>query len=157
MLNFYTDFFPLLDREIDQALSTSPALAAGATACITGGRDFESWMELVLIMDHIDKRLPIRSFIEGGAVGADRLGLQWAMMRRRNTRSIPAKWKRLGLAAGPERNSDMLRLLEAASPSGMLVSFPGGNGTADMTAKVSMAGLPVIDIQNVLDACGGTL
>lgn len=154
MPKLYTEFFPALDREIDQVLSLCPALADGATACITGGRDYSDWLEVSMVMDYINKRLPIRFFIEGGASGADRLGLQWATMRRRNTRSVPAKWKRLGLAAGPERNSDMLRLLKAASPPGMLVSFPGGNGTADMTAKVNMAGLPVIDIQAVLDACG---
>jgi hypothetical protein len=154
MSKFYTEFFPALDREIDQALPLFKVpFRDGVTACITGGRDFDDWLELTVIMDHIDQRLPIHLFIEGGATGADRLGYQWAAMRRRITRSLPARWRRLGLAAGPERNSKMKRLLEDANPPGVLIAFPGGNGTADMTAKCNMAGLPVIDIQNVLDAC----
>lgn len=50
-----------------------------------------------------------------------------------------AHWKRLGRAAGPERNGRMV-----AAGAIRLLAFPGGNGTADCVRQARSKGITVM-------------
>lgn len=144
-------FYAALDGEIYRARTRlQHPVGRGIMVGVTGGRDYEDWRVTVAVFDRIHSFLPIRTLLHGNASGLDTLARQWAQMRGRTIRGLPARWRSQGLSAGPERNSAMLEILEGEL-NAVLVSFPGGNGTADMTAKTNMAGLPVIDVDRVLD------
>lgn len=80
----------------------------------------------------------ITEIIHGGAPGADSLAGQWARANAIKETCVKADWDKHGRAAGPIRNSEMLKL----SPD-KAFGFPGGKGTADMVRKVRAAGIPL--------------
>lgn len=107
---------------------------------VTGGRNYSDRESMFSFMDEVHSRCGgITLLIEGGASGADFLARQWAVLRRISLKSFPADWKTHGKAAGPIRNSEMLKLMPD-----FVVEFPGGRGTADMVRKSLDAGLVVI-------------
>ena len=53
--------------------------------------------------------------------------------------TFPADWKTYGRAAGPLRNARMI----AEGKPDLVLAFPGGRGTADMTRKARAAGVEV--------------
>jgi hypothetical protein len=122
---------------------------------VTGGREFDDWMMVNATLQTIDHYSPFNTLLHGAARGLDTQAGHWAMRHRKTVRTLPARWRSLGNAAGPERNSAMLDILLTGRPHAALVSFPGSTGTADMTAKCNIAGLPVIDIQTILDQIQG--
>lgn len=71
--------------------------------------------------------------------GADELAETWAKSREVDYVGYPAKFKRDGKRAGPERNQ---RMLEVFRPD-LVVAFPGGRGTADMVRRAESAGVDV--------------
>lgn len=54
-----------------------------------------------------------------------------------------AEWHKHGRAAGPIRNR---RMLDEGKPD-LVVSFPGGRGTANMVTQAIDAGIPVARIE----------
>lgn len=52
-------------------------------------------------------------------------------------RFYPADWRTHGRVAGPKRNQRMI------DDADSLVVFPGGRGTADVTARAERKGIPV--------------
>jgi len=76
--------------------------------------------------------------ITGGAPGADRYAYCWAMKQIVANRVFHADWGRHGKAAGPMRNQAML-----SHGADLVVAFPGGRGTADMTRRAETAKVPV--------------
>ena len=88
--------------------------------------------------------------IHGDANGADRLASQWAVDNGLKVEPYPADWAKQGRAAGPIRNK---RMLEEGKPD-LVVAFPGGRGTANMTKQAGEAGVPVMVI--AADACPNT-
>lgn len=105
---------------------------------VCGGREFQDWPALRMLLDAQHEGAPITLLIHGDAVGADRLAGKWARTRRVTVKAFPANWERDGKAAGPIRNSAML--LEGPE---LVIAFPGGKGTADMIRKAIKAGVPV--------------
>lgn len=106
---------------------------------VCGGRDFSDRMLLFNRMDMLHREFgPFTEIIEGDATGADKLAGQWAVARGVPNRKFPASWKHHGLAAGPIRNKVMLQY----GPD-LVVSFPGGKGTAHMVGIAETAGVPV--------------
>ena len=106
---------------------------------ITGGRDFKGYdlfhdgmVESGLLGD-------IDLIIQGGATGADAIARAWACNNNTHCATIPALWDVNGKAAGPIRNSIMLKL----NPD-VCIAFPGGRGTDDMVKKCAKAGIKVI-------------
>ena len=56
----------------------------------------------------------ITEVVSGTAVGADRLGEQWARANNVPIKEMPADWTRYGNAAGPMRNKAMAEYADAA-------------------------------------------
>ena len=118
---------------------------------VTGGREGCDWRVVSFGLDAVNQWTRFDTLIHGAALGLDTQAGDWATKHRKTSRALPARWKRDPVAAGPLRNTDMMNILLDHSPRSALVAFPGGNGTADMTAKCNLAGLPVIDLQFILD------
>ena len=98
--------------------------------CVCGGRHYIDRDKLYATLD---KLLEIRKdfmIISGGATGADTLAIDWAKERNVPVEVHYASWGKFGRAAGPIRNKKMLDL-----GIDLLVAFPGGSGTKDMTDR----------------------
>lgn len=115
---------------------------------ITGGRDFNLPDEVHRILWPIHQQTPIvggyngiTELGEGGADGADLLCKLWALrfgIPVAEYECSKAEWDVWGNRAGNMRNSRMLRDFKPD----LGVSFPGGNGTKDMTTKLLDARIP---------------
>lgn len=81
-------------------------------------------------------KLKVTAVIHGGCEGADMCAAQWATKRGIPAQEFAADWNKYGKAAGPIRNQ---RMLDEGKPDVVLV-FPGGSGTADMTRRALASG-----------------
>lgn len=93
-------------------------------------------------LDHLHDDLHFTDLIHGAAKGADRHALQWALPKGLTINEFCPDWKKLGKAAGPIRNQQML---DIGKPD-LVVAFPGGAGTADMVKRARAANIRVIEI-----------
>lgn len=114
---------------------------SGIRVLVTGGRDFADREWLFAVLDAIHAERGIACIIAGGAKGADMLARNWAIARRVDREEYPADWWTHGRAAGPIRNRKML----TDGKPDLVVAFPGGRGTADMTSAAKAAGVEVIE------------
>jgi hypothetical protein len=105
---------------------------------VYGGRNFDDRRAAYAILDRLHLRTPFSVVIHGDYRGADWLARDWARARGVPDEPYPAEWKLLRKAAGPIRNARMVT--EGRPDFG--VEFPGGDGTADMRAKLAQAGIP---------------
>jgi hypothetical protein len=118
---------------------------------VTGGRDFADPAFLWRTLDQIDReRGRISCVIEGASddvtgpyVGADYWAHQWALARNRPTARCHADWQVQGRAAGPIRNRRMCDMLKPD----LVVSYPGGKGTRNMTDLAREAGIEVLELR----------
>lgn len=106
-----------------------------------GGRDYHDRRAVFRMLDGLHAKKPITLLIAGCARGADSLALEWARERRVPRRRFVADWKGQGRAAGFLRNAAMLR---EGRPN-LVVAFPGGAGTRDMTHRARFAGVPIVE------------
>lgn len=96
---------------------------------ICGGRDYSDETKAFAVLDMIHARYQDRLLIvQGAARGADLLAEKWAKERQVPYLGVPARWDRMGKAAGRERNARMPTILKPDAA----VAFPGGPGTANM-------------------------
>lgn len=109
---------------------------------VCGGRDFADYE---MLREALECLLPISVLIHGCARGADELAGRWARRHDVRVESYPANWAKLGPAAGPFRNKQMLR---EGKPE-LVVAFPGGKGTANMVKIAREANIPVINVRAV--------
>jgi hypothetical protein len=94
------------------------------------------------LLDLLYENPGISILIHGDGRGADEVAQKWADKKEVKTEVYPAEWLTHGKAAGPLRNSEMLR----RSCPDVVVVFPGGIGTADMMGKaLDMDGVTVLD------------
>lgn len=114
---------------------------------VCGGRHFHNQEIVDKVLTHIRNSDGIDQIIEGGAMGADLGGRNWAWHTRTEFRTFMADWSQ-GRKAGPIRNQKML---DEGCPD-LVVAFPGGPGTADMVRRARKAGVPVLEV----DAKGGS-
>jgi hypothetical protein len=105
---------------------------------VCGGRDYTDWGQFLAVMEALHAQEPITTVIHGAYLGADELAERWARLRQIDFIGCPAKWGLLDRKAGPIRNTHMLEY----RPD-LVVAFPGGKGTADMTNKARAAGIEV--------------
>jgi len=80
--------------------------------------------------------------IEGGARGADKAARDWAVMHEIAGvihEQYKANWS-IGRRAGNERNTQML----VEGKPDLVIAFPGGKGTMDMTRKARLVRVPVV-------------
>jgi len=116
---------------------------------VCGGRDYVDrarvFKELdALTIDDGDMMPRNGTVISHGAcpTGADRWADEWAIVNRVPVQAYPADWGKHQRAAGPIRNSEMLRDFKPD----VVVVLPGGRGTNDMWKKAMRAGVRVIEI-----------
>lgn len=111
-----------------------------------GGRGYQDRDKVFQALDLLHAKNSITVLVHGACTrkgskelsGSDRWSHEWAMERGVPSLAVPARWGELGDAAGPERNGRMLLFgIEG------VVSFPGGDGTADMVRQAEAAGLKV--------------
>lgn len=118
---------------------------------VTGGRKYRNREAVFSALDAIESQTGSDIIvIEGGqrgyedgkpVCGADFFANKWAEERGRVCLTYFAPWEREGSAAGPIRNSEMLRI----SKPQFCLAFPGGPGTADMRRKAKSAGVTIIE------------
>jgi len=101
---------------------------------VCGGRSFD---DLLAVKDALLAVKP-SLVIHGGAPGADQAAGRAAFELGIAVRVFPADWVQYGKSAGPRRNQEMV---EAGAD--LVLSFPGGRGTADLVARAKRAGIPV--------------
>lgn len=103
---------------------------------VTGGRHYDR-------PDLVQKGLELykcSELIVGDCrTGADRYAREWAREAGVPLRVFKADWDKYGKAAGPIRNSEMV-----AEKPDLVLSFPGGRGTADCSDKARAAGIRVV-------------
>lgn len=92
--------------------------------------------------------------ITGGARGVDTHALDWAMVNRIKYMVYHADWKKHKNAAGPIRNQLMLDSEVPKDEYGhfivsdfLVIAFPGGKGTKDMTNRAKKIGIEVIEVE----------
>jgi len=118
---------------------------------VTGGRDYNNRLQLYKSMDDVLEEvfgvegIPMSGIviIHGAAKGADNLADEYGINRGFRVMRYPADWKKYGRAAGPIRNGQML-----TERPDIIVAFPGGAGTANMTKQGERAGVRVIKIDH---------
>lgn len=115
----------------------------GETWIICGGRDFDNQEMFDGAMRDVValKGLPDR-VVHGAQTGADTMADKWGRRMGLDVKSIKAEWTRLGGAAGPIRNQQMI---DEFKPH-RVVAFPGGPGTRNMMNKARAANIEVIEI-----------
>jgi len=106
---------------------------------VCGGVAFTDRDHLFAVLDEGMRVNGISLIISGMALGADTLAVEWAKERRVELAEFPADWKAHGRAGGPIRNRQML----VEGKPNIVVAFPGGRGTADMTSRAHKAGVDV--------------
>lgn len=113
---------------------------------VSGGRYFNDVALLWRTLDEIHKETSVRLLVEGASddvtgpyIGADFWAHEWALARQVPCIRERAEWKKLGKAAGPIRNGNMIR---GYLPN-RLIAFPGGPGTANMISQAEKAGIAV--------------
>ena len=74
-----------------------------------------------------------------GAPGADSGGRIFGEQNGAPVVTYAADWKAHGRAAGPIRNQ---RMIDGGKPD-LVITFPGGRGTADMVRRAEKAGIEV--------------
>jgi hypothetical protein len=123
----------------------------GMVVCVTGGRDYKGRDFVYRTLDEIRKKDGLSRLVHGDATGADALAKDWAALHGIPTTAWPIpkdEWKRLGFAAGPARNRQMLR----GSRPDLVIAFPGGPGTRDCVRQALGLRIPVLDLRNEEDA-----
>lgn len=97
---------------------------------VCGGREYDDMDRMIRELDKIVKEYDHVTIIHGCARGADSMAGEYASMRGYDVEEYPAQWDKHGRRAGPIRN---LQMLNEGNPD-IVVAFPGGRGTAHMTA-----------------------
>ena len=110
---------------------------------VCGGRDWDNQTLTAGVLDgfreqYHEKGMPI-VIVEGGARGADTLAREYAVKHNIPFEEFAAEWKKYGRAAGPVRNSKMLK-----SGIDVVIAFPGGRGTQDTIGKANKMGIRVL-------------
>lgn len=110
---------------------------------VCGGRDWDNRTLTSGVLDgfreqYHEKGMPI-VIVEGGARGADALAKEYAVKYNIPLEEFAAEWNKYGRAAGPVRNSKMLK-----SGIDVVIAFPGGRGTQDTIGKAEKMGIRVL-------------
>lgn len=109
---------------------------------VCGGRNYGDTARVLDVLDKLHIEAGIDLIIQGGAKGADRHALTWALLTKTPVETYEADWENQGSFAGPMRNARML----AEGKPDLVIAFPGGRGTGDMVKKARRAGVEVIEI-----------
>jgi hypothetical protein len=125
---------------------------------VCGDRHWDNFQTVDFVLNDIYKAHGELLVIEGGAKGADAMGLRWAKEAKSAGRivdhiSVPADWKNYGRAAGPIRNAEMLDLVTDGGSS-MVVAFhlniDESKGTKNMVGQAEYLGVPVMLVNELI-------
>lgn len=108
-------------------------------AIIAGGRNYEFSDSDREFLDLFHDHYSMTCVVIGDARGADAEAREWAYSRGLVPVVFHANWDRLGKAAGPIRNQQMIYYVQGKQACGLLIAFPGGKGTADMIRRAKAA------------------
>ena len=111
---------------------------------VCGGRDFDDRELVFRVLDRLHACRPIECIINGAARGADKLASFWGDVKGVSVYEYRANWKTYGVFGGPQRNQ---RMLDEGKPD-LVVAFPGGRGTKDMTTRAYRAGVAVVEVND---------
>lgn len=114
---------------------------------VTGSRHARDQQFVSIHMSRLHAEHGFTVVIHGAAAGVDTLADNWAEANGIATEPYEVtqeEWDRIGRPAGPIRNK---RMLVEGKPD-LVVAFPGGPGTANMTKQAEEAGLKVIRIKH---------
>jgi hypothetical protein len=104
---------------------------------VTGGRDFDDFELLDLALSSLKDILGTNvTLAHGAAKGLDYMAGNWAYDNGWQALPYPAKWELYKKAAGGIRNQQML----CEFNPDLVLSFPGGSGTFDMTKRAAKIG-----------------
>lgn len=110
---------------------------------IAGTRKVTNYGLLLRALDECGWRDEITSVVSGCAKGGDLLGETWATSQGLPILRHPANWRRDGRAAGPLRNTEMVKNADA-----LIALWDGAsNGTRDVIMKARAAGLRVFVLE----------
>jgi hypothetical protein len=112
---------------------------SGPRVLVCGGRDYADAGFMFRVLEKIRRQIGIGCIIQGECPfgGADALAKMYALCNGIEHADFPARVV-AGRVLGPERNA---RMLKDGRPE-IVVAFPGGSGTADMTTKALRARIP---------------
>jgi hypothetical protein len=114
---------------------------------VCGGRNFSDRDYLTKVLDRAHADFKITTVVHGDYRGADTLAKEWAKANNIQDEPYPADWDAYGLGAGPKRNQ---RMLDEGRPD-LVISFPGGDGTADMIARTVAANVAFVPAAELLN------
>lgn len=109
---------------------------------VCGGRDYTDQRKVNVVLDNLHKVTPITLVIHGAYRGADTCANNWALSRGIPVKSFKANWTEYGRAAGPLRNTEMIQ-----EKPDLIVSFDGGDGTADMVEQAYANSVKVYQVE----------
>ena len=116
---------------------------------VCGGRDFTDRDLVYRTMDKVlDKYPDGLLLVTGAAPGADTLAEEWCKAREVMYLGVPARWKKYGRSAGPQRNKLMRDMWEPKA----CVAFKGGDGTKGMIKLMREVGIEPWLVGWALDA-----
>ena len=105
---------------------------------VTGGRDYKDEAHVWQVLDNIYHSNANVNIIVGDARGVDSFAAKWAKKKNVPCFIYFANWDSHGRSAGMIRNQQMLN-----HGIDLLLSFPGGRGTAHMTKITKAKGVEV--------------
>lgn len=114
----------------------------GLTVLVCGGRTYTNKEKVYEVLSYIHKDKNITVLIHGAAKGADSIAGYWARENSIKEKQCPALWNTYGKAAGIIRNQKMLD----DNKVDLVVAFPGGKGTADMSQRAKKANIEVKEV-----------
>ncbi len=106
---------------------------------VTGSRSLEDWG---LVKAELEAERPNIVIVGDCPTGVDAFTRVWCICQSVTCRVYKADWRKHGRAAGPLRNSEMVR--RAVELGATVLAFPrGGPGTRDCIFQAKRAGLSV--------------
>ena len=116
---------------------------------VCGGRHFDDYNRMRSTIDgviaEIGSSVTAVEIVSGHCAGADQLGEKYAEEHGYPCKVFPANWEKHGRAAGPIRNSEMIKYAsEAEVPVVVAFRSPRTRGTNDTVKKATKKGFKVV-------------
>lgn len=109
---------------------------------VTGGRDYQ---DFAMVEDTLDFLAPAEVLVGDCPTGVDKMVREWCDSTFTPCTVFKANWEKHGKAAGPKRNSEMVR---ASKVDAAVIAFPGGKGTADCVRRAISLNRIVMEVKS---------
>ena len=109
---------------------------------VSGKRDFTDYERFCKVLDESLSGITDEvEIVEGGAKGTDALARRYALDRGLKCREFAAHWDVNGRAAGPIRNSEMVKFVSGHDSKAVFFWDGMSRGTGDCLRKAREAGI----------------